>query len=263
MYPILFRSGGLTVYAYGFFVGLGFIVGLILAVRSARKQGVPFERVVDLFFYSLLSAIVGSRALFVLINFDSFRGHLLSIFRIWEGGLVFYGGLILAVAVSIAYMRWHRLPIWKLTDLFSPPVALGLVFGRIGCFFAGCCYGKETFLPWAVTFTDPGSLARLNVPLHPTQLYEAACGLAIFLFLIWKAPRKAFDGQILWLFLLFYSVVRFFVESLRDDPRGFVFKNLLSTSQAIGILLAIASLFMLFYLQRRDSGIVRIRGPRG
>ncbi len=260
MYPILFRLGGLTVYAYGFFVGLGFVVGFFLAARSARKQGVPFERVVDLFFYSLLSAVVGSRVLFVLLNFGSFRGNLLSIFKIWEGGLVFYGGLILAVGVSIVYMRWHRLPIWKLADLFSPPVALGLVFGRIGCFFAGCCYGKETFLPWAVTFRNRISLARLNVPLHPTQLYEAVFGLAIFLFLIWKAPRKAFDGQILWLFLFLYSVVRFFVEFLRDDPRGFFFKGLLSTSQAIGILLAIASLFMLFYLERRESRINRIRG---
>ncbi len=142
------------------------------------------------------------------------------------------------------------MPIWKWADLFSPPIALGLFFGRIGCFLAGCCYGKETSLPWGITFTNPNSLAQLNIPLHPTQLYEAAGGLAIFFILIWKAKQKTFDGQIFWLFLFVYSVLRFFIEMVRGDPRGFVFQNLLSTSQGIGALLAIVSIFMLFYLKK-------------
>jgi phosphatidylglycerol:prolipoprotein diacylglycerol transferase len=258
MYPILFHFGSIKIYAYGFLIGLSFVVGLILSTLNAKKEGVPFERVVDLFFSSVLSAILGSRILFVLINFDAYRGNFLQIFKIWEGGLVFYGGLILAVGVAIAYMRWHGLPLWKLADLFSPPVALGLFFGRIGCFLAGCCYGKETSLPWGVVFTDPRSLARLNVPLHPTQLYEAAGSLTLFFFLNWKLKKKSFDGQIIWLFLFLYSVFRFFIEMLRDDPRGFVFQDLLSTSQAIGILLAFISLFMLFYLKRHRIHTVRL-----
>jgi phosphatidylglycerol:prolipoprotein diacylglycerol transferase len=250
MYPILFRFGSLTIYAYGFFLALGFIAGLVLAMIAARKEGVAFERVVDLFFYTVLSAILGSRTLFVLINFDVYRHNPLQIFKIWEGGLVFYGGLILAVGISIGYMRWNRLPIWKWADLFSPPIALGLFLGRIGCFFAGCCYGKETSLPWGVIFTDPNSLARLNIPLHPVQLYEAGNNLAIFFFLKWWEKRKAFEGQIFWLFLFLYSVTRFLIEMLRGDPRGFLFQKLFSTSQAIGVGLVIASLFMLFYLKR-------------
>jgi phosphatidylglycerol:prolipoprotein diacylglycerol transferase len=138
-----------------------------------------------------------------------------------------------------------------LFDLISPLLALGLFFGRIGCFFAGCCYGKETSLPWGVIFTDPNSLALLNVSLHPTQLYDAANGLAIFLFLTWKEKRKAFDGQIFFLFFLLYSITRFFIEMLRGDPRGFIYQDLISTSQGIGILLAITSLFMLFFLKKR------------
>ena len=250
MFPILFRFGSLTIYAYGFFLALGFIAGLVLAMIAARKEGVAFERVVDLFFYTVLSAILGSRTLFVLINFDVYRHNPLQIFKIWEGGLVFYGGLILAVGISIGYMRWNRLPIWKWADLFSPPIALGLFLGRIGCFFAGCCYGKETSLPWGVIFTDPNSLARLNIPLHPVQLYEAGNNLAIFFFLKWREKRKAFEGQIFWLFLFLYSVTRFFIEMLRGDPRGFLFQKFLSTSQEIGVLLVIASLFMLFYLKK-------------
>jgi phosphatidylglycerol:prolipoprotein diacylglycerol transferase len=167
--------------------------------------------------------------------------------------LVFYGGLILAIGVAIGYMRWCRLPIWKLFDLIFPLLGLGLFFGRIGCFFAGCCYGKETSLPWGVIFKDPNSLARLNVPLHPTQLYDAANGLAIFLFLLWMERRKAFDGQIFSLFLLLYSISRFFIEMLRGDPRGFLFREAISTSQGIGIFLAILAIFMLFFLKRRHG----------
>jgi phosphatidylglycerol:prolipoprotein diacylglycerol transferase len=250
MFPILFRLGSLTIHAYGFFLALGFIAGLVLATLRARKEGIAFERVVDLFFYTVLSAIVGSRILFVLINFDFFRKDPLQMIKMWEGGLVFYGGFLLAVGVSIGYMRWNRLPIWRWADLFSPPIALGLFFGRIGCFFAGCCYGKETSLPWGVVFTNPASLAQLNVPLHPTQLYEACSNLAIFFFLKWREKGKTFDGQIFGLFLFLYSVTRFFIEMLRGDPRGSLFQKLFSTSQEIGIFLAIASLFMLFYLKK-------------
>ncbi|NWF92887.1 MAG: prolipoprotein diacylglyceryl transferase [Syntrophaceae bacterium] len=252
MFPILFRLDGFTVYGYGFFLILGTVVAGTLAVLKIRKKGlgISFERVADLFFYSVLSAMVGSRALFVLINFDLYRQDPLRMFNIWEGGLVFYGGLLLAVSVSILYMRRHRLPVWKILDLTSPFVALGLFFGRIGCYSAGCCYGKETSLPWGVTFTDQNSLARLGVSLHPTQLYEALMGLAIFLYLIWKEKRKAFDGQISLLFLLLYSTGRFFIEMLRGDPRGFLIEGLISTSQAIAIILAIPSAFMLFYLNK-------------
>jgi phosphatidylglycerol---prolipoprotein diacylglyceryl transferase len=251
MHPILFQLGSFHIYAYGFFIALGFIFGLMVAILKAQREGIPFGTIIDLFFYTVLSALIGSRILFVLLNFDVYRQDPLRIFKIWEGGLVFYGGLILAFMVALWYMKWHRLPIWKLADLISPLIALGLSFGRIGCFFAGCCYGKETSLPWGVVFKNPDSLARLNVPLHPTQLYDAANGLAIFLFLTWMEKRKTFDGQIFWLFLFLYSITRFFIEILRGDPRGFLFGDLLSTSQAIGILLAISSLFMLFYMKNK------------
>jgi phosphatidylglycerol:prolipoprotein diacylglycerol transferase len=253
MHPILFQFGTFRIYAYGFFIAVGFVAAVVLATLKIRKSnsGISFENIVDLFFYTVLSALIGSRLLFVLVNFDLYRKHPVQIFKIWEGGLVFYGGLALAVMVAFWYMRWNRLPVWKLADLVSPLIALGLFFGRIGCFLAGCCYGKETSLPWAIVFKHPDSLARLNVPLHPTQLYDAANGLAIFFFLNWMEKRKTFDGQIFWLFLLLYSTTRFVVEIFRGDPRGFLFGGLLSTSQAIGVLLAIPSFFMLFYIKKR------------
>ncbi len=253
MYPILFQFGRFHIYAYGFFIVVGVAAATVLAVLKIRKSNVKisFENGIDLFFYTVLSAFLGSRVLYVLIHFDVFRQHPLQIFKIWEGGLVLYGGLIPAAAVAFWVMKWHRLPVWKLADLISPLIALGLSSGRIGCFLAGCCYGKETFLPWAVVFKNPDSLARLNVPLHPTQLYDAANGLVLFFFLSWMEKRKTFDGQIFWLFLFLYSMTRFFIEIFRGDPRGFLFRDLLSTSQAIGMLLAIFSLFMLFYIKKR------------
>src|SRR4030043_70438 len=253
MHPILFQFGSLTIYAYGFFIVLGFVTAVVLAGLKIRKSniGISFENIVDLFFYTVLSAIFGSRLFFVLINFDVYRQDPLQIFKIWEGGLVFYGGLVLAVIVSFGYLRWRRLPIWKLADLISPLIALGLSFGRMGCFLAGCCYGSETPLPWAVVFKNPDSLARLNVPLHPTQLYDAVNGLALFFFLTWMEKRKSFEGQIFWLFLFLYSVTRFFIEFYRGDPRGFLFGDFLSTSQGAGILLAISSIFVLFYMKKQ------------
>jgi phosphatidylglycerol---prolipoprotein diacylglyceryl transferase len=257
MRPVLFRLGGLTVYAYGFFLAMGIVAGALLAFVEARREGIPIERMIDLFFYSVISAVVGARLLFVIINFDSYRNNPLHVFRVWEGGLVFYGGLVLAAGVSIGYMRRRRLAVWKMADLFAPSVALGLFFGRVGCFFAGCCYGKETTLPWAVTFTDPASLALRNLPLHPTQLYDAGNGLAIFFFLIWLKRRKTFDGEVFWLFLSLYSVTRFFIEIMRGDPRGFLWDGFLSTSQFVGTVLAIVSLFMLFYLGKREAGPIQ------
>lgn len=252
MHPILVRLGSFNIYAYGVFIAVAFIAGFLLAAKRIREEGIPFERLVDLVFWMVVSAITGARLLFILVNFDFYRDHPLQVFRIWEGGLVFYGGFFLAAAVSIAFLAWRRLPVWKWTDLLSPSIAVGLFFGRIGCFLAGCCYGKETSLPWGVVFNDPNSLARLNFHLHPVQLYEAAGSLAIFFYLNWKRKRKAFDGQIFSLFILCYAIVRFLIEFLRGDPRGFAFGGALSTSQGIGIFLAIASIFMLFYLKRKQ-----------
>ncbi len=251
MCPILLQLGRFTVYAYGSILALGFIVGGVLILLKVRREGISRDRVIELFCLAIFSAIVGARGLDVLVNLSSYRHDPLKVFRLWEGGLTFYGGFLLAVGAGIVYLRRYRLPILKVADLFAPSIALGLSFARIGCFMAGCCYGKETVLPWAVTFTHPQSLARLGVPLHPTQLYEAAGCLALFLFLTWMEKKKSYEGEIFWLFLLVYSLLRFLIEFFRDDPRGFLFGTFLSTSQAIGVLLAIFSVYMLNYSERR------------
>jgi phosphatidylglycerol---prolipoprotein diacylglyceryl transferase len=255
MHPILFQVGGITIYAYGVFIAAAFAGGALLAALRARAEGIPFDVVVDVFFYSVLSGIIGARGLFVLIDFDRYWKHPVDILKMWEGGLVFFGGLVLAAVVCLVYLWRRRLSVWKVADLFSPSIALGLVFARVGCFLAGCCYGRPTALPWGVTFSDPDSLGPLHVCIHPTQLYEAAGGVLLFCYLLWLAGRKRFDGQIFWSLLLLYSAGRFLVEFVRDDERGVVLGGLLSTSQGIGAGLALLSLFMLFYLKGRKEGI--------
>lgn len=138
MLPVLFRIGPFSLHTYGVLVALGFLAGITLAMREAGKSGINREKIVDLFFFIVLAAIVGSRILYVFLNFNQYRGDLIGVIRIWEGGLVFYGGLILAAGVTIWYVRRNELELWSIADVLAPSIALGHFFGRLGCFFAGC-----------------------------------------------------------------------------------------------------------------------------
>lgn len=253
MHPILIKIGPITIYSYGFFLAIGFILAIFYSTREAKRVGVDPQKISDLAFYLIIAALIGSRLLFIITEPHDFIENPLEIVKIWKGGLVFYGGFIGALITGIWYVKKHGMPIWKTSDIIAPGIALGQSLGRIGCFSAGCCYGKETTVPWAVTFTDINSLARLGVPLHPTQLYEAALDFCIFLFLISFRRRKTFDGQLIWLYTLLYAVARFIVELFRGDPRGSAFDNLLSTSQIIGIVMAVVAMVMLLTLGRNKT----------
>ena len=249
MHPILIKIGPITIYSYGFFLAIGFILAIFYSTREAKRVGVDPQKISDLAFYLIMAALVGSRLLFIITEPHDFIENPLEVFKIWKGGLVFYGGFIGALATGIWYVKRHGMPVWKTSDIIAPAIALGQSLGRIGCFSAGCCYGKESTVPWAVTFTDLNSLARIGVPLHPTQLYEAVLDFCIFLFLISFRKRKTFDGQLIWLYTLLYAIVRLIVESFRGDPRGFV-GGMLATSQFIGIVMIPISIFMLIKLSK-------------
>ena len=150
------------------------------------------------------------------------------------------------------------MPVWKTADLLAPSIALGQGIGRWGCFFAGCCYGVQTEVPWAISFTNLRSLAPQGVSLHPTQIHLSLNALFIFGFLMWLSKRKIFDGQILWSYGILYSIGRFAIEYLRGDDRGFAVEQFLSTSQFVGIFIFVLSSFMLFALRRKKSGGVSI-----
>jgi phosphatidylglycerol:prolipoprotein diacylglycerol transferase len=173
MHPVLFRIGPFALHTYGVFVAIAFLASISLALREARRVGESADHILDLCFYILVAAIVGSRILYVVINWPVFQQDPLEILRIWRGGLVFYGGFIAAVLTAFWYVRKAGLSPWKTTDILAPSLAFGQFIGRIGCFFAGCCYGRPSDLPWAVTFTNPESLAPKGIPLHPTQIYSS------------------------------------------------------------------------------------------
>ncbi len=240
-------------HTYGLMVAAGFLAALTYARFEAVRVGEDPDRVLDLCFYLLIAAIVGARLFFVFSNFRSYLENPVEIFRVWRGGLVFYGGFILAVIVGIVYVRRNRMPIWKTADILAPGIALGHFFGRMGCFFAGCCYGKACTLPWAVIFTHRESLAPLMTPLHPTQLYSAFANLMIFSILwIWRT-RKRFDGQIFWVYVLLYAAARFTIEFYRGDDRGGYWLGGLSVSQIIAVFFFLVAAGMLFRLAKRKG----------
>lgn len=254
MHPILIKIGSFTVYTYGFFIAMGILVGILVAKREAKRVGQDPDRIMDLCFYLIISGVIGSRLFYAATNPKMFTDDLLEIFRLWNGGLVFYGAFIGAFLTGIGFVIKTKLPLWKTADICAPGVAIGHFFGRLGCFSAGCCYGNVCHLPWAVTFTHPQTLARpVGVPLHPTQLYAAASNLIIFLVLMAIRRRMKFDGQLFWIYILIYGMVRSVNEIFRADFRGeFVFQ-MFSISQVVGWSMASLALVMLVILSRRAN----------
>jgi phosphatidylglycerol:prolipoprotein diacylglycerol transferase len=265
VYPRLLELGPLTVYTYGVLLAAAYLLGLKLAIARARVRHLDHARVLDLGIYIIVSALVGAKLLLLLTDLGTFIDNPREILTLLRSGGVFYGGLIVAVLVALWYIRRVGLPLWTTCDVFAPGIALGHVVGRLGCFFAGCCYGKPTDLPWAITFTDPFAGTNvgtpLNVPLHPTQLYEAGAeGLILALLLATEHRGPRFAGRTFWLYMLLYSVSRYAIEIFRGDPRGSVWT--FSTSQFISVLLAPLAVIMLVYLSRRAAPPERKRARR-
>jgi len=209
----------------------------------------------------LLAAIIGSKLLLLWAE-PEYRAnplHLLSLDFLRSGG-VFYGGLIGAVLTGYLLVRRYQLPWWKTADAFAPGIALGQAIGRQGCFAAGCCWGKPTHLPWGVRFSALGHQITgvpIDADIHPTQLYESFAALVIFFFLLRLHKRKRFSGQVILFYAVLYSITRFLIEFVRDDPRGDIagLTTLtgLSTSQLISLIIGIGGLLLLIVRWRRAS----------
>lgn len=265
MYPEFFRIGDFPITSYGIWLAAGMLIALFVASRLAAKDGLPNERIFDLGLWTLIGGLVGSKLLMYLVEPDA---SILSLDFLRSGG-VYYGGLIGGFLAVVILVPRYRLSFWKVADAFAPAVALGQAFGRQGCFAAGCCWGKPTDLFWGVHFTEKGH-EYTGVPiygpdhtdlfLHPTQLIESLTMLVVFGFLYWLHGRKRFDGQVLIAYGIIYSLFRFSIEFLRDDPRGDLFgltsATGLSTSQLVSILVAIFSIiFMIWRLRSINRNI--------
>lgn len=264
MFPIFFRFpeflpliGGKAIHGYGVMIALGFLLGMIYVKREAARVGLNHDAIMDLFFWVMVSGLAGSRLLYVFNSVENFWQDPLVILRVWEGGLVFQGGLIGALPVAYWFVRRYKLPFFKTADVFTPPLALGHALGRIGCFLAGCCYGRQCdpHFPLRMIFpANPDTVAPAGIPLYPTQLAEAVGELLIFGFLFWYRKRKPFDGAVFVIYITVYSVLRSAVEVFRGDTiRGYVIEPYLSIAQFISLLTIIAGSFLWTYLKKHQQ----------
>ncbi len=250
MHPILLDLGSIKLYTYGLFLALGFMAAVWFSKRNAKLYNTSDQVISDLFFVILLASLVGARLLYVLINFDTFRNNPLEIFKIWNGGLVFFGGFLAAVTACLIMLKIKKMPIARTADIIAPGIALGHSIGRLGCLFAGCCYGKACDLPFAIKFTNPDGLAPLNVYLHPTQVYMVISNFLLFLILMWFQKRKKFHGMVFLFYIMLYSGFRSGIEFFRGDFRGDFFFEFLSLSQGIGLVVSFLALVILIKLYR-------------
>jgi phosphatidylglycerol:prolipoprotein diacylglycerol transferase len=269
MYPELFRIGSFPINTYGVFLALAFLCAILIAVRLGERDGLPRERIYDLSLWMLLASLVGSKIL-MLFTEPEYRDHplqLLSLDFLRSGG-VFYGGLLGAVIAGYLLMKRYQLPWWKTADACAPGIAIGNFFGRQGCFAAGCCWGKPTSLPWGMKFSELGheiTGVPIDQHLHPTQLYESFAMLLVFFFLLWLHKRRRFSGQVILAYTLLYSIVRFAIEFVRDDPRGDILGLTtltgLSTSQMISLVVGITALILLI-VRNRSSRVLDYENSR-
>lgn len=233
MYPLLFKIGPIPIYTYGALVAGGILVIIFLASWLAKKENLPPEKIIDLGVYLMAAAVIGSRLFYVIIEWETYIKSPLDVFKVWEGGLVFYGGFIGCILVGWWFVRRHQLPFWGVIDVYAVATPLGHAIGRMGCFMAGCCFGKPTDSIFGVVFTDPKTLAPRDIHLHPTQLYEAGANLLIFAILMFFRRHKKFSGQVFLVYGMLYATARFIIEFYRGDPRGGI--DSLSTSQIVAI----------------------------
>jgi phosphatidylglycerol---prolipoprotein diacylglyceryl transferase len=258
MHPQFFKIGYLTIYSYGALMGLGTLLAIVWPVHMAKEEGIPPAKVEGLGLVIVLSAVVGSKLLTALDYPGFYSGDWSQLWlQILNRGGVFYGGLLLALGTSALYFWLTDLPGWKVADCVAPGLALAQGIARIGCFLAGCCWGTPTSLPIGVTFTSEQAHAITGVPLHvrlhPTQLYEAALVLLAIPFLLRLRKHKSFDGEVVLVYVLYYAVVRFFLEFFRGDPRGYYFYDSLSTSQLISLVIIPIAALLLVRLQRQSA----------
>ncbi len=256
MYPVLFEVGGISVYAYGFFIALGAIAGVAyMAIQGKKEVGLTFDQANTLFLLIFIAAFVGGKVFLFFEDIPYYLDHPRKLFT--GRGFVFYGSFLFAVPVMLFYFKKYKLHVYRMLDVMAITTCLVHFFGRIGCFMAGCCYGRPTDSVFGLTFTNEACYAEpLGSPLHPTQLYEAGFIGLVGLVLLFLRDRRSFTGQLFLLYLMLYACGRFVIEYFRGDvQRGFVVENLISHSQFIAILvfLAVAAIYVRRYRQESLS----------
>ncbi|MCY6959208.1 prolipoprotein diacylglyceryl transferase [Clostridium brassicae] len=252
MKPILFEVFGIKVYGYGFMITIGIIFALVLLNKRSRTRGYDEDKLWDMAIFTIISGVIGGKILYILTDFNYIKSNPIAIIKEFGSGFVIYGAIIGGVLGIVIYCRRKKWSILKTIDLVAPSVALAQGFGRIGCFLAGCCYGRETHLPIGVIFKE-SPFAPNHITLHPTQLYSSMFDFGLALFLLWYDKKERKNGKVFSMYVIIYSVGRFIVEFLRNDPRGTV--GILSTSQFIAIFTLVIGLILFNINKIRRSSL--------
>ena len=248
MHNDLFTIFGRTVHGYGLMVGVGIVGSLLLSWRRARDQGLSEDNVTEVTIWTLICGFLGAKLLFLLTLLPEVIRDPLP--YLGSEGFVVYGGLVAGLLTILLWCRKKGLPFLHWLDLLLPGVALAQGFGRVGCFLAGCCYGKVTDSPLGVTF-PADSLAPAGVRLLPTQLFSSAGDFLLCGALLLLDRRSHRDGALAAAYMLLYGAGRFLVEFLRDDPRGSV--GLLSTSQFISLFIVAGGVLLRILIRRKKA----------
>jgi phosphatidylglycerol---prolipoprotein diacylglyceryl transferase len=246
MFPKLISIGSFYIPTYGVLVALGFLAGLGITLRLARRVGLSSEKITNLAVYCAIAGIVGAKLFMILFDAGEYLNHPGEMFSLetMQAAGVFHGGFIVALLVAALYIRRQHLPGWLTMDAFAPGISLGHSIGRLGCFAAGCCWGKECHLAWGVYFrSNAAAPVPLDKPLHPVQLYESAVNLIIFGILYRQFNRSYHPGQVIGLYLVLYSTARFIIEFFREHEQSLVGPFSITQWIAIGLfVLGTASL---------------------
>ena len=259
MLPKLFHIGDFFLPTYGLLVAAGFLVGLWITVRLARQSGLPTDKITNLVIYCALAGLAGAKLFMFLFDWRTFWEHPGEIFSLstLRAAGVYQGGFLLALLVAVLYIRRAKLPFLQTCDIFSPGIAIAHTIGRLGCLAAGCCWGRETHVPWAITFKNPDardmSGTPLDVPLHPTQLYEAFANALIFAFLYWRVRKTHASGEVFGWYLVLYSSIRFAIEFFRVHEQG-TWAGL-SITQWISLVTLAAGSWLLIHLWHRSPDL--------
>jgi phosphatidylglycerol---prolipoprotein diacylglyceryl transferase len=251
MHPILFHIGGINIYSYGVLVASGVLAGLWWSRRQAPRAGLDPDKVWNMGIYTVLVALLLAKVWLILSDWDYYVANPRDIFSLntFQSGGTFYGGIVGAILMIVLYSYFQKMPLLPVMDTIVAGLPLGHAIGRLGCFAAGCCYGKPTTVAWGVVFTNPAAAqlagTPLGVHLHPTQLYEAAAEFLNFLILIWIGKRQRFTGQIIATYFLLYGMERGTIEFFRGDPgRTMMFHDTVSLMQIVSLCLIVTGAFL-------------------
>jgi len=259
MHPILIDLGFWQVPTYGVLLALAVIAALWTARRRARRAGLDGDRIVDFGLWLVIWALLGSKLLLVLVELPRFVRNPAEVLTLVRAGGVFLGGFIAGIIAAFVLIRRYRLPALRTLDVLVPSLSLGQAIGRLGCLAAGCCWGAECRLPWAIEYSNPVAAETLgtplHVPLHPFPVYAFLCNLGLYLVFAWMFRMQLKTGRVFGAYLVLYGAVRFLLEWTRGDAvRGFVFHDLLSTSQFISVLMVAGGIGLQIWVTSRNRG---------